>query len=140
MKLITRDAAKALIPAYNHSAETGESAKVIAVKLFTPDANCTWYITEGFPLDVDGEPLDQDKARELTESGGADPDKYDWHLYGWCDLGMPECAELGYVQLSEIRQQRGPFGLQIERDRYFDGYEIDLDAVRERYQHAIFGE
>jgi Protein of unknown function (DUF2958) len=63
------------------------------VKLFTPDAQCTWLLTE---LDPDG--------------GLA---------FGLCDLGMGE-PELGYVSLVEIATVRGKLGLPVERDRHFD--------------------
>lgn len=63
------------------------------VKLFTPDAACTWLLTE----------LDPD-----------DPDI----AFGLCDLGMG-CPELGSVRISELEQVRGRFGLPVERDRYF---------------------
>jgi hypothetical protein len=63
------------------------------VKLFTPDAQCTWLLTE----------LDPD--HELA--------------FGLCDLGMGE-PELGYVSLTELRTVRGKLGLPIERDEQFD--------------------
>ena len=63
------------------------------VKLFTPDANATWLLSE---LDPD----DSDLA------------------FGLCDLGLGE-PELGYVRLSELATVRGPLGLPIERDLYF---------------------
>ena len=63
------------------------------VKLFTPDANCTWLISE----------LDPD-----------DPDL----AFGLCDLGFG-CPELGSVRISEIEKLRGAFGLPAERDRHF---------------------
>jgi hypothetical protein len=63
------------------------------VKLFTPDANATWLLTE---LDPD----DTDRA------------------FGLCDLGLG-CPELGYVSLAELESVRGPMGLAVERDRYF---------------------
>lgn len=50
------------------------------VKLFTPDAACTWLLTEIDPEDPD-------------------------IAFGLCDLGMG-CAELGYVSLGEIRRHR----------------------------------
>ena len=62
------------------------------VKLFTPDAQCTWLLTE---LDPDG--------------GLA---------FGLCDLGLG-CPELGYVPLAELAAVRGRLGLPIERDRHF---------------------
>jgi hypothetical protein len=62
------------------------------VKLFTPDAQCTWLLTE---LDPDG--------------GLA---------FGLCDLGMGE-PELGYVSLLELAAVRGKLGLPVERDLHF---------------------
>jgi hypothetical protein len=63
------------------------------VKWFTPDAGCTWIITE---LD----PEDPDRA------------------FGLCDLGMGS-PELGWVYLPELKAGRGPLGLPIERDLHF---------------------
>lgn len=63
------------------------------VKLFTPDANCTWLLTE----------LDPD-----------DPDI----AFGLCDLGMG-FPELGCVRISELQAVRGRLGLPVERDRHF---------------------
>jgi hypothetical protein len=63
------------------------------VKLFTPDAQCTWLLTE----------LDPD--HELA--------------FGLCDLGLG-CPELGYVSLAELRTVRGKLGLPVERDEHFD--------------------
>jgi hypothetical protein len=62
------------------------------VKLFTPDAQCTWL---------------------LTELGNDDI------AFGLCDLGLGS-PELGYVSTREIRELRGPLGLPIERDLHFD--------------------
>lgn len=63
------------------------------VKLFTPDANATWLLTELDPEDPD-------------------------IAFGLCDLGMG-FPELGSVSLSEITSVRGPMGLPIERDLHF---------------------
>jgi hypothetical protein len=62
------------------------------VKLFTPDAQCTWL---------------------LIELGNDDI------AYGLCDLGMG-FPELGFVCMRELRELRGPLGLPIERDEHFD--------------------
>jgi hypothetical protein len=63
------------------------------VKLFTPDANATWLLTE------------------------CDPDEPD-RLFGLCDVGLG-CPELGYVSLEELTNLRGPLGLPVERDLHF---------------------
>src|ERR1700688_4733356 len=62
------------------------------VKLFTPDAQCTWLLTE-FGLD--------DIA------------------FGLCDLGMGS-PELGFVSMHELRDLRRPLGLHVERDLHFE--------------------
>jgi hypothetical protein len=63
------------------------------VKLFTPDAQCTWLLTE------------------------LDPN--DGLAFGLCDLGMGE-PELGYVSLVELQSVRGKLGLPVERDLHFE--------------------
>jgi len=63
------------------------------VKLFTPDAGCTWLLTELDPEDTD-------------------------IAFGLCDLGMGY-PELGSVSLSELESVRGSLGLPIERDLSF---------------------
>lgn len=62
------------------------------VRLYTPDANAAWLLTE---LDV--------------RAGIA---------YGLCDLGMG-FPEVGYVSLRELETGRGPAGLPIVRDDHF---------------------
>ena len=62
------------------------------VKLFTPDAQCTWLLTELDP-----------------ETNIA---------FGLCDLGWG-MAELGYVSLEELNGLRGGLGLAVERDENF---------------------
>jgi hypothetical protein len=63
------------------------------VKLFAPDAQATWLLTELYPDDPDV-------------------------AFGPCDLGMG-FPELGNVRISEIEALRGPLNLPVERDRYF---------------------
>src|SRR5262252_1732212 len=74
------------------------------VKLFTPDAACTWLLTEIDPEDAD-------------------------IAFGLCDLGMG-CPELGSVRISEIAAIRGRLGLPVERDLHFRAKET-LSAYAE---------
>ena len=97
-KLITADIRKRLLKngrlrQQSQIANQGEPDFLPVVKFFTPDAGCTWLLTE---LD----PEDNDIA------------------FGLCDLGVG-CPELGYVSLSELASVRGILGLPIERDRFF---------------------
>jgi len=63
------------------------------VKLFTPDGDATWLLTE-----ID--PEDEDRA------------------FGLCDVGAG-LPEVGYVSLHELTNVRGQLGLRVERDLYF---------------------
>lgn len=67
-----------------------EKDPMVWVKLFTPDGNWTWYITEYDP-------------EERLAFG----------------LVKGQETELGYFSLAEIEQARGPLGLQVERDIHF---------------------
>jgi hypothetical protein len=62
------------------------------IKLFTPDAQATWLLSEFDPIE------------EL--------------FFGLCDLGVGY-PELGYVALVELQSVRGPLGLPVERDRHW---------------------
>jgi hypothetical protein len=97
MILITRQQFRALLANGRAAQEARQQDRDIGphpvVKLFTPDASCTWLLTE------------------------VDPD--DPHrAFGLDDLGQG-FPELGYVSLREIESLRGMLGLSVERDRYF---------------------
>lgn len=79
------------------------------VKLFTPDADATWLLTE------------------------IDPDEPD-HAFGLCDLGLG-MPEIGWVSLSELAAVRGRLGLPIERDLHFRA-EKRLSAYARDARHA----
>lgn len=62
----------------------------VHVKFFTPDTSWTWYVTE------------YDPEQRLC--------------FGYV-IGLDR--ELGYFSLEELEEVRGPHGLPIERDLYF---------------------
>ena len=97
MKLLTQSIREQLLRNGRMSAqhqEYGDNLDFLpVVKLFTPDAGCTWLLSE---LD----PEDDDIA------------------FGLCDLGMG-FPELGSVRISELENLRGGLGLPVERDRLF---------------------
>ena len=94
MKLITAQQRKRLIANGEASMMDPNFDAAPVVKLFTPDAQATWLLSE------------------------IDPDEQD-RAFGLCDLGMGT-PELGYVSLSELASIRGKMGLPVERDRSFD--------------------
>jgi Protein of unknown function (DUF2958) len=98
MKLLTADIRKQLLRngRIRQQLELTSEAEpdfLPVVKLFTPDAGCTWLLTE----------IDPD-----------DPDI----AFGLCDLGMGT-PELGSVSLSELASIRGRLNLPVERDLHF---------------------
>jgi len=98
MKLLTKSITEALLRngLIRQALEEDGRAEadfIPVVKFFTPDAGCTWLLTE------------------------LDPDEPDI-AFGLCDLGMG-CPELGGVRISELESVRGRLGLPVERDRYF---------------------
>lgn len=107
MMLLTREIERRLF------ANGVESAKAIArdgdtpdhkpvVKLFTPDGQATWLLSEF----------------EIEFPDGNDPPYPTGRAFGLCDLGMG-FPELGYVNLTELRAIRGGYGLPVERDKCF---------------------
>ena len=98
MKLLTADIRKKLLRNGRLHQQCDEDGKpepdfAPVVKLFTPDAGCTWLLTEIDPEDPD-------------------------IAFGLCDLGIG-CPELGSVSLSELESVRGRLNLPVERDLYF---------------------
>jgi hypothetical protein len=67
-----------------------EADPLVVCKFFTPDSSWTWYAIE-----FDGDDT----------------------FFGWVE-GLEN--ELGYFSLSELESVRGPLGLPIERDLYFE--------------------
>ena len=78
------------------------------VKIFTPDAGCTWLLS-----DVDAD----------------NPDI----AFGLCDLGLG-FPEFSYVSLQEITSLRGALGLPVERDRHFQANKTLVEYADEANQ------
>lgn len=93
MKLITKSILEKLKKNNKIVSETGESVPVV-LKLFG-GSNCTWLITD---IEPDNDTMN-----------------------GLCDIGHG-CCEFGSVSLLELQSIKfPPFGLGVERDRYFNG-------------------
>ena len=94
MKLMTKPQQERLIANFRANQQGLQAIDHYPViKLFTPDAQATWLLSEFDP--VEG------------------------LFFGLCDLGLG-MPELGYVALAELEVLRGPFGLSVERDRFFE--------------------
>lgn len=90
MELLTAELRLRLPALYS---QEHEADPVVHAKFFTPDSNWTWWVTEGSPQ---GE---------------------DFLFFGFV-RGHED--EWGFFLLSELREARGPLGLGIERDLYFE--------------------
>ena len=123
MLLLTKENRAKLPPLYAQE-EKGDDA-IVYIKYFTPWTYWTWYITEGSAVvDKDGE-CEHVPLANLENKGGTlcwtnDRDEIvevvDVRFFG---LVQGFEVEWGYVLLSELEAQRGPFGLKIERDLYY---------------------
>ena len=94
MKLMTKEIEKRLekFPLYSQDGKEGDAE--VVCKFFAPVGSWTWYVLEG----------------EKTEDG-------DWEFFGIVD--NVDGHEYGYFTLSELAEVSTPFGLKIERDKYF---------------------
>lgn len=98
MKLLTKAIEAKLAKAPLYSQEKVENPEII-VKFFTPWSNWTWFVTEG----------------SKEENG-------DYRFFG---MVHGQEKELGYFMLSELEELRGPGGLKIERDKWFEGQHLN---------------
>lgn len=80
----------AKLPLINSAEEVPIEDKIVYFKFFTPWTNWTWYAMEG-----DGS----------------------HYCFGFVE-GHEE--ELGYFSLRELASVKGPFGLRIEKDKFFE--------------------
>jgi hypothetical protein len=101
IQLLTKDLVKRLPALYS---QEDNPDPLVVCKFFTPDAQWTWYVIEGSPVDEHGY-YDTDK------------EKVDFVFFGLVS-GIE--AELGYFSLSELESVLGAFGLAVERDLYFE--------------------
>jgi len=117
LKLLTKSIAEELLRNGRLSFEYAEEGKrepdfIPIAKLFTPDAQCTWLLSELDPNDPD-------------------------IAFGLFDLGMG-VPELGSVRISELEAIRGRLGLPVERDQYFTAHKtISAYADEARASGAI---
>lgn len=96
MKLLPDELRRQLPPLGAQDGKLGKA--IVYAKLFTPSSSWTWYILEGQPV--------------LSESGT----EVDFECFG---LVYGHEREFGYFMLGELEEVKGPLGLPIERDLYF---------------------
>jgi hypothetical protein len=84
------EALRAKLPPLSSTDRLPHNETIVQAKFFTPDSSWTWFATE-----FDGDDT----------------------LFG---LVVGFEVELGYFSLSELEAARGPWGLPIERDLWFE--------------------
>lgn len=89
MELIPKEIKEQIPKLYDTEEQTDP---ISYVKLFMPEANLTWFITE---LSMD------------------DDICFGYVISPYCD------GELGYFSLNEIKEVKGTLGLSVERDLHF---------------------
>ena len=92
MKLLTKEI-KEKLPKLYVQEDKGDDA-IVHIKFFTPWSNWTWFILEG----------------EETDEG-------EWLFFALVD-GFEK--EFGYVSLKELESLKGPGGLGVERDKFWE--------------------
>ena len=106
MELLPDEVRKTLPEIYS---QAGDEEHTVYIKFFTPDADWTWYVTEGSP---EGD---------------------DVLFFGYV-IGLEN--EWGYFRLSELKATRGILGLPIERDLYFTPGPISEVLKREGHEQG----
>ena len=91
---------------------------VVVCKFFNPSGGGTWYATE---LHYMVRKPNGDIAEiEASRMNGSEGRVIDMNFYGYVSIFGDHCDEWGYFSLSELQSVKGPFGLGIERDKFFD--------------------
>jgi len=101
MKLLTAEILKKL-PGIGETSELDAKDVKVPLKVFNPAGAGTWYITEYDP-----------------STGEA---------FGYANISGPEFAELGYIDMNELQNFRGRFGMGLERDAHF-GFSHTLKEI-----------
>ncbi len=107
----------------------GKSDAVAWVKLFTPDSSWTWYILEASAVMKDGQYRTLKDSSEHVVFAGESTEVANVVCFG---LVVGHDVELGYFSLAEIASTRGPLGLPVERDLFFQP--VPLSEVRAKHE------
>jgi len=96
---------------------------IVVCKFFNPVGGGTWFATEmSYVVRRKG----SDGKEEIIEVEASKMNKevrgqiVDMNFFGYVSIHGDHCDEWGSFPLSELQSVKGPFGLGIERDLYFD--------------------
>ena len=124
MLLLTKENREKLPPLYAQEEKADDA--IVHINYFTPWSNWTWYVTEGSAAVETDVGIEYVSLGHLKKRGGKlywmDKDNQEFAVLDIKFFGLVQGfeTEWGYFVLSELESVRGPFGLGIERDLYFD--------------------
>lgn len=105
--------------------QEGNPDPIVVAKFFNPAGGGTWYACEMYyvvqqPDGKGGLKTFEIEASKMNGKGNVGGTIVDRNFYGYVSIFGDECDEWGYFALSELQSVKGPLGLGIERDLYFD--------------------
>lgn len=112
---------------------------IVVCKFFNPCGSGTWWAIGMYYVikrkNVRGEEeIVEVEASKMNGSVGGQV--VDMNFFGYVSISGDHCDEWGSFLLSELQSVKGPFGLGIERDLYFDPQPISkvcpkaVEAIR----------
>lgn len=119
MKLLTAELRRQIPPL---GSQNDVEDPMVHCKFFTPDAGWTWYVIEGSAI----------RGEEEVPLAQSDPGTEDDVIFFGLVQGFD--VELGTFSLRELEEVRGPLGLPIERDMYFEP--APLSVIRRRLKEG----
>ena len=84
---------KALIKRFAEVGDQDIPDPIVVAHYFDPTGSADWFATAYYPEDN--------------------------VIFGWAEV-VPGCGEWGYSSIDELQSVKGPFGLGIERDLYWN--------------------
>ncbi len=102
--------------------QEGNPDPTVVAKFFNPAGSGTWYATELYYVveQSDGNGGIRTVEIEASKMNGNAGKVVDMNFYGYVSIFGDHCDEWGEFALSELQSVKGPFGLGIERDLWFD--------------------
>lgn len=121
MKLMTKQVIDALPGLYS---QENTKDPVCTLKFFTPDADWTWFVLEGEPVDFKCPVCGHEQERkgngcEHCQNPNIEQQGDDWLFFGSVVNHYCPDGELGYTRLSQLQEVRGGLGLPVERDMHW---------------------
>ena len=96
-------------PMYGSTAELSMEEQTVTAKFFDPTGSWTWYL------------LEMDEEQDLA--------------YGFVTSEFEPSGEFGPFSINELKGLELPYGLYIERDKYFEP--MNLKGLYDKVQNGV---